>query len=312
MAKKTNTKPTVDKKKRALKQRTYKSFRLAKPIKYSGRPLPSAWQLLKKTIKFLWLHKKTLGGVALIYGIIQLVMVQGILGSDLQELKKTVDESLGGVSTGVALFSYMLSSVGQTNSATASIYQSLLFVIGSLAFIWALRQLSAAKSLSIKDAYYKGMYPLIPFILVLLVIGLQTIPALIGAWLYGVVVSSGIAVSVVEQAFWLVICFVFALLSLYMICSSMFAVFIVTLPDMKPMKALRSARGIVLHRRWIIARKMIFIFLALLVTAALVMLPVILVVPILAPIIFYAGTILAMAVTYTYVYTIYRELLLDE
>lgn len=311
--KKTNTPPSSKKTpKPPLKQSAYKPFRLSRPIKHSGHPLPSGWRLLQKTAQFLWLHKKILGGVLLVYGLLQIIMVQGILASNFSELKKTVDDSLGGVSTGFALFSYMLSSIGQTNSAVSSVYQSFLFVLASLAFIWALRQLTADKLLSVKDAYYKGMYPLVPFILILIVIGLQAIPALIGAWLYGVVVVSGVAVSGIEQAFWLVICFTFALLSIYMICSSLFAAYIVTLPNMTPMKALRSARSLVLHRRWSIARKLIFAVLVVLIVAAGIMLPVILVAPLLAPIIFYIGTVIIMGFLYTYVYIMYRELLLDE
>jgi hypothetical protein len=311
--KKTSAPPSPEKTtKRKLKPSNYKSFRLSKPIKYTGRKLPSAWSLLKTSSKFFWTHKKILGGILLIYGLMQFILVQGVLTSDFSELKKTVDDAVGGIGGGLALFSYMLGSIGQASSAGASVYQTTLFIIGSLALIWALRQLMAGKFLRIRDAYYKGMYPLVPFILVLFVIALQTIPALLGAWLYSVITANGIAVSVVEQIFWLCIFGIFVLLSTYMICSSLMAMYMVTLPDMTPMKALRGARDLVRYRRWTIMRKILFLLFVLFVGGALLMVPVIMVIPVLAPIIFYLGTLIALGLGHTYIYTIYRELLVDE
>ena len=89
------------------------------------------------------------------------------------------------------------------------------------------------------------MYPLIPFILVLLVCCLQLLPLIIGSSLYSLVVSNGIAVQPIEKFVWALLFASLALLSLYMITSSLFALYISTLPDMTPMKALRSARELV-------------------------------------------------------------------
>ncbi len=310
MAKRNTIKSKVNK--RTLKQPNYKSFQLSKPIKYSGRRLPSSWQLFRHSCGLLWRYKKPLGGILLIYGLAQIIFVQGAFTANLSDLKDAASNSGGGVGGSLNSFSYLLGSVGQTSSAGASAYQSLLFIIGSLAFIWALRQLMAAKRIRIRDAYYKGMYPLIPFFLVLVIIGIQMMPALIGAWLYGVVTTNGIAASFIEYVFWFVIFLVFALLSFYMICSSLFALYIVTLPDMTPMKALRSARELVLHRRHAVARKLVAFLIAVVILSAVITLPVILLLPGLASIVFYSATVLAVGFMHTYIYNIYRELLVDE
>ena len=297
---------------RTLKSRNYKSFHLSKPIKYVGRTLPSSWVLLKQTGRTLWSHKKILGSVLLIYGLLQVILVQGVFASNFSDIKTTANESFGSVTGTLTLFSYLLGTAGQTSSSESSVYQTVLFVMSSLAFIWALRQVLAGKAIRIRDAYYKGMYPLVPFILVLLIIGLQTIPALVGAWLYGVVVANGIAVAVVEQIFWLLIFFIFALLSIYMICSSLFALFIVTLPDVTPMRALRSARELVRYRRWSIIRKILIMALFLLICVAIIMLPIIAFAAIAAPVVFYGVSVVLIGFVYTYIYTVYRELLIDE
>jgi len=300
---------------RKIKQPTYKSFRLSKPIKHPGRPLPSAWRLLRGSLILLWQHKVLFGGVLFIYALLQLLLVQGVLRANFTETSQIVEETLGsqwnGLASGLTLFSYLVSSAGQTDTAEASVYQSLLLLVVSLAVIWTLRQVLAGHTVRARDAYYKGMYPLVPFVLVLTVIMLQTIPLLIGAWLYQTVVANGIAVKVVEQAFWVIIFAIFGTLSVYMICSSLFALYIATLPDMAPMKALRSARGLVLHRRWSVLRKLLFLVFVLLLALACILVPVIVLYAPAAPFVFFVMSVLAVGVVHTYLYSLYRELLVD-
>lgn len=94
-----------------------------------------------------------------------------------------------------------------------------------------------------RDSYYKGMYPLVPFMLVLLVIGLQLIPLVFGNLIYSSVLQNGLAITVIEKVIWLFLFLMLALLSGYMMISSLFSLYIVTLPDMTPLRALRSARA---------------------------------------------------------------------
>ena len=96
-----------------------------------------------------------------------------------------------------------------------------------------------------------------------------------------------------------------------MISSSIFALYIVTLPDMTPLKALRSARQLVRHRRWTVLRKILFLPILLIVVAAIVMLPIIIWTPPLAQWIFFVLTMFAIAAVHAYAYALYRELL-DE
>jgi hypothetical protein len=162
---------------------------------------------------------------------------------------------------------------------------------------------------TVKDAYYKSLYPLIPFLLVLLVISLQLLPLAAANGLYSLVIGGGLAVTALEKTLWLILLFLFVLLSLYMITSSIFALYIVTLPDMKPMQALRSARELVRHRRWTVMRKVIFLPFALLVLAGLVSIPVILFLAPLAEAVFFIASMFGVAITHAYMYTLYRELL---
>jgi hypothetical protein len=119
------------------------------------------------------------------------------------------------------------------------------------------------------------MYPAIPFVLIIFVIGLQLLPALAGSFLLSTALENAIAVTALEKFLWVVVFALLLLLSLYMVCSSIFALYISTLPDMTPMKALRSARGLVLHRRLSIAMRLVGLTIFLILLSMLIIIPLI-------------------------------------
>lgn len=306
--------PLTAKKPRRLKQPQYKSWRLQKRIKHPIK-LPNVIKLTKMSAKTLWRHKKLFIGITLVYGLLNLILTQSLSGtSDIGTLKDTLDQAFqghfGGLASGFSIFVVLVGSAGNSNSATAGAYQVFLALIVSLAVIWALRQvLSGTKSIRIRDAYYRGMTPLIPFLLVLLLIALQLLPMMIGANAYAIVISNGIAVYAVEKIVWALLYLLLALLSVYMISSSVFALYIVTLPDMTPIKALRSARALVRYRRWTVLRKILCLPVILLVIAAIIMVPIIIWLTPLAQWVFFLLTMFGLVAIHTYIYTLYRELL---
>lgn len=315
MAKKVSSLKTAVKRPRRIKQPTYKPFRLSKKIKPPAQTkLPSAFRLMRSALGLLKRHWKLFLGITLVYGFLTIILVRGFGGSlNLSDLKTTLKDGFGGqygsLATGATLFSYLLGSAGSSSSPAGGVYQSLLMIIVSLATIWALRQVLAKNKIRIRDTFYSGIYPLIPFVLVLLVVGLQLIPLSIGSWLYSTVINNGIAVTLLEKFIWIMLFFFLALLSLYMICSSLFALYIVTLPNMTPMKALRSARQLVLHRRFLVLRKILFMPLALLILGAIIMIPLIIFLTFAAEWIFFLLSMFVLTVVHAYMYTLYRELL---
>jgi hypothetical protein len=118
-----------------------------------------------------------------------------------------------------------------------------------------------------------------------------------------------VAVTLLEQVLWLAVWFVLGVTSLYMISSSLFALYIVTLPDMAPLAALRSARQLVAHRRWAVMRKIIFLPLALMILAAVLVLPIILFATPLAAVVFFLISMLFLPFAHSYMYALYRALL---
>jgi hypothetical protein len=126
---------------------------------------------------------------------------------------------------------------------------------------------------------------------------------------YGIVMANGIAVGPAQQLLFFLLFLVLALVSLYMLASSIFAMYIVTLPDVSPMSALRSARQLVAGRRWIIIRKIAFLPLALLTLSAVAMLPILLVATPIAGWVFTLVGAALLVLAHVYLYHLYRALL---
>lgn len=272
-------------------------------------PIPTVIQLTKQAARLAWLQRRVLGGITLVYGLLSLLLVRGLSsGVDVAQLRDQVSNHVAG---SLAAYVQLLGTGPGTANPAAGIYQVLLFIIASLALIWALRHLAAGETASVKEAYYRGMYPLVPFILLLLVIGLQLLPALIGVSVYQLVVLAGIAASTLEVVVWGLAALALSLLSLYLVVSSIVALYIVTLPGMMPLQALRSARQLVKGRRWTILRKVLFLPIVLLIGLGIVMVPFILVAPAAAEWLLFALGFAGVAAGHVYLYNLYQRLL-DE
>jgi hypothetical protein len=277
--------------------------------------LPSVWAISKKALMVLRTNPWLFLRLALVYALLNIVLVRGLSGStDLTQLKNLMGGNYPSgsdqITTALSIFTILVTASGTTSSDVGGAYQAFLTIIMSLAIVWALRQVMAGdRAVRARDAFYKGMYPLIPVILVLLVLVLQLLPFVLGGSVYGVVINNGIAASFIEKALWSIVLFAGLLMSLYLLSSSVIALYIAALPDMTPMKALRSARDLVRYRRWTVLRKLIFLPVALFVVFGVIMVPVILLATSVAPWIFFLLSVVGVIVAHTYVYSVYRELL---
>lgn len=294
---------------RKLKQPIYKTFRLSKRIKHPVK-IPVARKIFMQALRIIRAHKGLFFGIALVYGLLNILFQgQGLLsGNDIAVLKQYF-QLRGGFFIGLSGFAQVAGSSGTASNGVASSFQFFLMVFVSLALIYALRQMHAAKPVTVRESYYRSTAPLIPFLLVFLVIVIQMVPLLISSTLYQLVISNGIAVYAAEKFIWIVLLSLFALLSVYFVSSSIFALYIVTLPDMTPMQALKSARHLVAHRRWTVMRKVIILPLILFVLAALLVVPIIIWLTPLTQVTFFAFSMFGFVLAHTYMYTLYRELI---
>jgi hypothetical protein len=296
------------------KKSRFKLPRLEKRVKSpKAKPISGSFRLFADSVSLVRQHWKLFGGIALVYIVLTAILVGMSSGVDINQWREDLNDASGdeatGLGTGVILFGLLVGSSGKTGTEGGLAYQTLIVLIVSLAVIWALRHILAGEKVSVRDAFYKGMYPLVPFTLVLVAIGVQLIPLMIGTFLYGAAFNSEIAVGTLEKSLWAALVALAAFLSLYMITASVFALYIATLPDMRPMKALRSARELVRFRRWTVLRKLLFIPLALVLIVGVLTVPFLVYLPGLASWVFVISTMFGVVVAHTYVYNLYRELL---
>jgi len=280
------------------------------------RKLPNVFRLSAQATRLVFRHWKLIGGIVLLYGVLNLILVRGINGGlDVGSLKSQADTLFHGLSgkinAGFQIFGLLVSHSNNVANNQTSAYQTILLVIISLALIWAYRQVLAGQVIRIRDAFYNGMQQLIPVILVLLVVFLQLIPMLLGLWLYAALTSYNIATTGLEQLGTGIVSLALVSVSIYLVCSSIFALYIATLPGMTPMQALGTAQELVRYRRWPLIRKLLYLPLALLIVGAVIMLPLILTIPVLAQWVFFFLNMFVVAIIHAYMYTLYRELI-DE
>ncbi len=309
---KSATAPKAPRRTRVRKQPGHKSFRLSKKI--PTKPLSSPWAITKKASRILLGNKKLFAMIIVSLALLNFVVVQSFGNPiNLASVKENVETLLGSsatkANTSWILFGSLVGSGSSQAGEVAGVYQTILMIIFSLAIIWALRQLLSGEKTSFRDAFYKSTYPLIPFCLVLVVIGLQMLPATVGSLIYSTVLANDLVANNIERTLWIMLYLVLVLLSAYMILSSIFALYISTLPDMTPLKALRSARSLVLGRRLKVAIRFLFLLIVTSVVSLLILLPTVFFAPSIAEYVFYVFASAILVVIHSYTYILYRELL---
>jgi hypothetical protein len=184
-------------------------------------------------------------------------------------------------------------------------------LIMGLAYLWLFRQSTgtAKKNILIRQPFYEGMTPLIPIMLVLMAIGLQLLPMTLGVTVFSVVQQNGLAVTIIESVIWGLLALLLTLLTFYWLSSSIFALIIVTLPKMTPIKALKSAKKVVAFRRWLLMRKLFLLTIIISAFNAGLTLLAIIALPQLAQTVWLATSTLSLPISIGAIYRLYRELL---
>ena len=292
----------------------HRNFRLSKRSIKSPKPLPKIKTLVKDPSKLVWQNKKLFAGLTLVYSVLSFIFIKGLgsafdLVNTKQQLQDYFGNSIKDLQTSFILFNHLVGSFNGQLGEVGGTYQLFLSIIVILATIWICRQLFNGEKPKVKEALYKAMYPIIPLIITLFIITLQLIPAAIGNFLFSTVLTQGLAVTFLEKAIWFLIFILLNVLSLYMVTSSIFAISIVTLQDLTPLKALRSARELVLHRRLgVFGRLLVLPILGLLVFG-LIFMPLVLFAPVVAEPLFLIASSFGLIFGVVYMYNFYRLLL---
>ncbi len=270
--------------------------------------MPSVWELTKKCISVLWPERWLFLGIIGTFGLVDLVLAKGFtIGASSSS--QLISGSVPKLGVGLITYAQMLATIGNGSSGGGFGFSLVLTIFASLAIIWSLRNSSNKVKVGLRDAYYRGMYPLIPFVIILSIIGLELLPLIGGLTVYITAMNSSIALDSIEKLVFLVLLFVLAVITMFWLSSSVFALYISTLPDMTPIKALRSAKVLVKKRRLAVILRILFLPFVLLLVSLAIMLPIIIFVPVMASWVFFVLSLLMLLVFHSYMYNFYRELI---
>ena len=296
---------------RVLRPGKYRSFHLQKKLRIDRPAMAGSFRILFRSIKLLCSDWKLFGGIMVIYLILEVMLVQGLSlltsGSSLSGAKDLIQGVSNLASTSASLFLLLIGN-GASNSSSST-YQFILLILVSLVLIWGIRQKYLGLPTRIRDAFYEGVAPLVKFFLVLLTIGLEMVPGVAGIILYTAVSTNGIAASFVERMLWVVLVAVMVLISCYYITATIFALYIITLEGINPVRAIRMASRLVKGRRIIVMAKVFFLPVAIFILMAILIVPFLLFAVKAAPVAFFIVTALMVPILHAYLYSLYRELL---
>jgi len=262
---------------------------------------------MKIALRMLVSRWKLFLGILAVYAVLNIFFAQTLAGLSVSNAKSSLDQLLHGhakFASATTLFSYVATTSGAA-SGTAAIFE----IVVSLAFIRALREAYDKHTPRIRDAFYEGMFPFVPFVLVLLAVGAELLPMTIGAAIYASLVNNGIAIHLAEKLLWGGVFLGLSAVSLYLIASSSMALYISTQPGMTPMRALRAGNKVTRGRRWQIVRKLLFLPLVLIIVGAFILVPAILIVPSAASFIALMVMVLALGVMHSYLFALLRSVL---
>lgn len=236
--------------------------------------MQSSWRLVSESLVFIWQQRRIVLWLGFIYAVLVYFLVGGVSQIDYSTFKDASQKAFGGdlgaVTTAFSLFGAAFS--GALNNQPSELQQflsALLAIFFWLALIWATRMLLANKLIKLRDTLYYSGGPFIPTLVILSIICVQLIPAALGIFAYAIVTNGQWLQGGVESMVFAGAMVLLCLLSLYWLTSSIIGAVVVTLPGMYPLRALATARDLVVDRRWsIVARLVVASLLMLLIWAA--------------------------------------------
>ena len=270
-----------------------------------------SFTIFGRAVKLLFSHWEVFGGLFLIFMLVNTILAAtSLLSVDLSQAKfQLTDQGVDSISTSFALFEAMFSNgVGSATGGNGA-YQMLLLILMSLATVWALRQLIAGNRVRVRDALYNSSYPLVQVLLVLLVMAVQLLPMALGLFLLNTLLIGGVIIVNWQQFLVGAAIFLLCAWTIYMLISSTVSLYIATLPEMTPLKALRSARDIVRFRRAMVLRKLLFLPFLLVLIGGLILVPLSFLFPSVAPFVFFGLSMAVVPIVHAYMYILYRELI---
>jgi hypothetical protein len=317
-----------------LSRRPHRSFRLTRRRDYArSLKLPGYFAFTHEVNLTLKKHRKLFILLALFYTILSATVV-GLGSQDAYDelsstLRDTGSEIFAGSWGEVGQASFVLATIatsGLTENVTdiQQVYSVLLGLLIWLTVVWLLRNLLAGHKVRLRDGLYNAGAPIIATFLVFIVFVVQLIPIGLATLGYVAASNTGLLGGGVEAMLFWAAAVLLLVASLYWATSTFFALVIVTLPGMYPMRALKAAGDMVVGRRTRILLRILWMAPCIILGWIVVMIPAIIFdswikgvwsqiawLPI-VPVFLVAITSITIIWSATYIYLFYRKVVDDD
>ncbi|MCX6728469.1 MAG: hypothetical protein NTV39_01745 [Candidatus Saccharibacteria bacterium] len=272
---------TKDKFKTYLGSRTHRSFQRTRHRDYV-RPLelPGYFSFTKYVAKTIWMYRKALAILAVLYSVLTILMV-GIASQDLYStISKTLGTTSGDIFNGVLgqlgksgllFLTTTTGGISQTLTEAQQVYAGIIVLLTWLTTVWLLRNLIAGHRVKVRDGLYNAGAPIVSTFIVALVFIVQLLPLALAVIGYSAASATGLLAGGVEAMLFWIVALLLAVLSAYWVTSTFFALIIVTLPGMYPYQALKTASDLVIGRRLRILLRLVWMFVVTAIVWAVVM-----------------------------------------
>lgn len=258
---KRNTKPLTAK--RAVKERVIADGQAGRR---NHRAMPGLVEHTKNTWSFLWGCRSLNVRLLMIMWLVFVLMVGVSQQAEYlvnRESARIYSESVAQGGTQALVEAGIVAATlatGGINTALTEV-QGLMIGLGYVVFIlvalWVARHSAADTGLSVRDGFYNGMGPIVPFTGVAVVGLLQMLPLAIASVIY----TAAAPVLLTTLWFWplAIALLLLGVATFFWLIRTVFALVITTIPGTYPVVALRSARELVSGLRAPIALRLLWL-----------------------------------------------------
>jgi hypothetical protein len=299
--------------------RTRKRDKLKQP-KIEGY-IAFPWYVLRILWNRKWLYTK----LVLAFFILSIIFIGTMQASNLTSVNDAIDSAGSGNSVigpvmraAVTVGSSLSGALNNNLTDVQYLYISALYILVLLTVVWLLRHQLAGNKVKVRDGLYNAASP-IASEYALIIIGItQLIPAALGTLVYVSAMTSGLLDGGIESAMFSIALVLIIVLTLYFMTTTLFAMFIATIPGTYPMKAYHAARKIVAGQRLRLLIRLLWMAVIIFISWFIVLVPVVIIAnslgegsSMMTPIAIQIMTIASFVYGTAYGYLLYRRMIDD-
>lgn len=243
---------------------------MAFPWYVAGVLWAKKWVYIRFIVTFIVLSSITFGAMQ----VTNITTVNDVIDTAGQAAGSVFDPAFRAV---VTVGSALGGALNTNLSDVQYLVITALYVFTALAIVWLLRQQLAGNKVKVRDGLYSAGAPILALFILIGIAAAQLIPLALATLVYMTASSAGILVGGIETAMFALALLMVVVLTLYFMTTTMFSLFIVTIPGTYPIKAYRTARQIVSGQRLRLLMRLLWGTLIILLFWFVVLVPVVII-----------------------------------